>query len=184
MANGITYGISFPFVDSFTGRYLDVTESTEAEIRTNLVHLILTRKGSRYFLPDFGTRLYEFVFDPLDGPTFQNIEAEIRDSVERFMPQLQLTNITITAPTSEASTLTPTTAGNVTELNLTNPNVSEYTAKVRIDYAISNDVFNAKLNLNRLVNAISKLNPVITPISSPVTKTFWSVRYPVELPDR
>jgi hypothetical protein len=60
------------------------------------------------------------------------------------MPQLQLTNITITAPTSEASTLTPTTAGNVTELNLTNPNVSEYTAKVRIDYAISNDVFNTK----------------------------------------
>ena len=111
----------------------------------DLIHLILTRKGSRYFLPDFGTRLYEFVFDPLDGPTFQNIEAEIRDSVERFMPQLQLTNITITAPTSEAATLTPTTEGNVTsELNITNADVSEYTAKVRIDYAISNDVFNTK----------------------------------------
>ena len=81
----------------------------------------------------------------MDGPTFQNIEAEIRDSVERFMPQLQLTNITITAPTSEAATLTPTTEGNVTsELNITNADVSEYTAKVRIDYAISNDVFNTK----------------------------------------
>ena len=144
MANGKTYGISFPFVDSFDGKYLDLTDYAAEEIRTDLIHLLLTRKGSRYFLPDFGTRLYEFVFDPLDGPTFQNIEAEIRDSVERFMPQLQLTNIAITAPTSEASTLTPTTAGNVTELNLTDPNVSEYTAKVRIDYAISNDVFNTK----------------------------------------
>ena len=144
MANGKTYGISFPFVDSFDGKYLDLTDYASEEIRTDLIHLLLTRKGSRYFLPDFGTRLYEFVFDPLDGPTFQNIEAEIRDSVERFMPQLQLTNIAITAPTSEASTLTPTTAGNVTELNLTDPNVSEYTAKVRIDYAISNDVFNTK----------------------------------------
>ena len=144
MANGKTYGLTFPFVISFNGKYLDLSDYSAEEIGSNLIHLLLTRKGSRYFLPDFGTRLYEFVFDPLDGPTFQNIEAEIRDSVERFMPQLQLTNIAITAPTSEASTLTPTTAGNVTELNLTDPNVSEYTAKVRIDYAISNDVFNTK----------------------------------------
>ena len=140
----VKYGIEFPFRESRDGSFVKMTLSPEREIRTNLIHLLLTKKGSRYFLPDFGTRLYEFVFDPLDGPTFQNIEAEIRDSVERFMPQLQLTNIAITAPTSEASTLTPTTAGNVTELNLTDPNVSEYTAKVRIDYAISNDVFNTK----------------------------------------
>jgi len=33
MANGITYGIAFPFVDSFTGRYLDVTNSTRSEER-------------------------------------------------------------------------------------------------------------------------------------------------------
>ena len=132
MAEGKTYGISFPFVDSFDGKYLDLTDYAAEEIRTDLIHLILTKKGSRYFLPDY-------------GPTFQNIEAEIRDSVERFMPQLQLTNITITAPTSEAATLTPTTEGNVTsELNITNADVSEYTAKVRIDYAISNDVFNTK----------------------------------------
>ncbi len=145
MAQGKTYGINFPFLDSRTGKYLSLSETADEEIRTDLIHLLLTRKGSRYFLPDFGTRLYEFVFDPLDGPTFQNIEAEIRDSVERFMPQLQLTNITITAPTSEAATLTPTTEGNVTsELNITNADVSEYTAKVRIDYAISNDVFNTK----------------------------------------
>ena len=145
MANGVTYGLNFPFRDSRRGDYLELTEFQSQEIKADLIHLLLTRKGSRYFLPDFGTRLYEFVFDPLDGPTFQNIEAEIRDSVERFMPQLQLTNITITAPTSEAATLTPTTEGNVTsELNITNADVSEYTAKVRIDYAISNDVFNTK----------------------------------------
>ena len=145
MAQGTTYGLNFPFRDSSRGDYLQLTQFEAQEIKADLIHLLLTRKGSRYFLPDFGTRLYEFVFDPLDGPTFQNIEAEIRDSVERFMPQLQLTNITITAPTSEAATLTPTTEGNVTsELNITNADVSEYTAKVRIDYAISNDVFNTK----------------------------------------
>ena len=51
------YGINFPFNESPLGFYLDLSDSPEAEIRSNLIHLLLTRKGSRYFLPDFGTRL-------------------------------------------------------------------------------------------------------------------------------
>lgn len=146
MANGKTYGLTFPFVDSFDGKYLDLSDFPAEEIRSNLIHLLLTRKGSRYFLPDFGTRLYEYIFEPLDGPTFQNIESEIRDSVEKYMPQLQLTNISITGPTGEEANATVTTAGNVLNPELTryNQDVAEYTATVRIDYSITNDVFNSK----------------------------------------
>lgn len=146
MANGSTYGFTFPFVDSFDGKYLDLTDYTAEEIRSNLIHLLLTRKGSRYFLPDFGTRLLEYIFEPLDGPTFQSIEAEIRDSVNKYMPQLQLTSINITSPTGEAAGLTATGAGGVIDPAITrfNQDVAEYTATVRVDYAISNDVFNTK----------------------------------------
>ena len=146
MANGKTYGLTFPFVDSFDGKYLDLTDYPAEEVRTNLIHLLLTRKGSRYFLPDFGTRLLEYIFEPLDGPTFQSIDAEIRDSVQKFMPQLQLTSISITSPTGEAAGLTATEAGGVIDpaLRRTNQDVSEYTATVRIDYSITNDVFNTK----------------------------------------
>ena len=63
MANGITYGITFPFRDSFNGKYLDLTDYASEEVRTNLIHLLLTRKGSRYYLPDFGSRLYEYIFE-------------------------------------------------------------------------------------------------------------------------
>jgi phage baseplate assembly protein W len=146
MANGKTYGLTFPFVTSFNGKYLDLSDYSAEEIRSNLIHLLLTRKGSRYFLPDFGTGLLEYIFEPLDGPTFKNIESEIRDSVEKFMPQLQLTNINISAPTGEAAGATVTTAGNVInpQLQMTNQDVTEYTATVRIDYSITNDVFNSK----------------------------------------
>lgn len=146
MANGKTYGLTFPFVDSFDGKYLDLTDYAAEEIRSNLIHLLLTRKGSRYFLPGFGTRLLEYIFEPLDGPSFASIEAEIRDSVETYMPNLQLTSITITAPTGEAAGLTATEAGGVIVPNLRRyqQDVGEYTATVRIDYAISNDVFNTK----------------------------------------
>jgi phage baseplate assembly protein W len=146
MADGKTYGLTFPFVESYNGKYLDLSDYPAEEIRSNLIHLLLTRKGTRYFLPDFGTALLEYIFEPLDGPTFKNIESEIRDSVEKFMPQLQLTNISITAPTGEAAGATVTTAGNVVnpELQMTNQDVTEYTATVRIDYSITNDVFNSK----------------------------------------
>jgi phage baseplate assembly protein W len=146
MADGKTYGLTFPFVESYNGKYLDLSDYPAEEIRSNLIHLLLTRKGTRYFLPDFGTALLEYIFEPLDGPTFKNIESEIRDSVEKFMPQLQLTNISITAPTGEAAGATVTTAGNVVnpELQMTNQDVTEYTATVRIDYSITNDVFNTK----------------------------------------
>ena len=146
MANGITYGINFPFRDSKRGDYLELTELESQEIKADLIHLLLTRKGSRYFLPDFGTGLLEYIFEPLDGPTFKNIESEIRDSVQKYMPQLQLTNINISAPTGEAAGLTATSTGGVTDpqIQMTNQNVTEYTATVRIDYAISNDVFNTK----------------------------------------
>ena len=83
MANGKTYGLTFPFVISFNGKYLDLSDYSAEEIRSNLIHLLLTRKGSRYFLPDFGTGLLEYIFEPLDGPTFKNIESEIRDSVQK-----------------------------------------------------------------------------------------------------
>jgi phage baseplate assembly protein W len=145
MANGITYGISFPFIDSFTGRYLDVTESTEGETRSNLVHLLLTKKGSRYFLPNFGTRLYEFIFEPLDGPTFSDIEAEIRDTVRTFMPNLQITNITV-EPGSTGLEDKGYTINQYGEREFSVPNISqlEHTARIKIDYRITNSAFESQ----------------------------------------
>lgn len=145
MANGITYGISFPFVDSFTGRYLDVTESTEGEIRGNLVHLLLTRKGTRYYLPDFGTRLYEYIFEPLDGPTFSDIESEIRDTVRTYMPNLQVTNITIEDASLGLENKGDTINQNgEREFKVTNISQLEHTARIKIDYKITNSAFQSQ----------------------------------------
>ncbi len=100
MANGITYGIGFPFSESAVGNYFNLTTTTSQEIRTDLLHLLFTRKGSRYYLPDFGTRLYEFIFDPLDGETFEGIKSEIQTQVEKYIPNLIINSITV-APYTE-----------------------------------------------------------------------------------
>jgi phage baseplate assembly protein W len=144
MSNGITYGVAFPFVESTVGDYVKLTETANDEIRADLINLLLTRKGSRYFLPDFGTRLYEYIFEPLDTPTFDSIEAEIRESCEKYLPNLKITNISVKALTmdEETSYLSGDTSNN--NYSLPGKNTYEYTAKVRIDYIITDSVFGTK----------------------------------------
>jgi phage baseplate assembly protein W len=142
MANGITYGINFPFRESYIGKYLDVSDSTDEEVRSNLIHLLLTRKGYRYYLPDFGTRLYEYIFEPLDGPTFSEIEGEIRDSVEKYMPGVQITNISITdASLGEENKGTYINSDGEREFKVQGISEKEHTAKIKIDYRVTNQAF-------------------------------------------
>ena len=142
MANWITYGINFPFRESYVGKYLDISDTTEEEVRSNLIHLLLTRKGYRYYLPDFGTRLYEYIFEPLDGPTFSEIEGEIRDSVEKYMPGVQITNISITdASLGEEDKGTFINPDGEREFKVQGISEKEHTAKIKIDYKVTNQAF-------------------------------------------
>ena len=89
------YGITFPFGDSEEGLFLGMNELADAEVRSNLVHLILTIKGSRYFLPDFGTNLMRLIFEPLDSGTKASIDSEIRETVGEFIPNLNINNVDV-----------------------------------------------------------------------------------------
>lgn len=146
MANGITYGINFPFRDSTRGDYLQLTETENEEIKADLIHLLLTRKGSRYYLPDFGTRLYEFIFEPFDGLTFSAIESDIRDSVEKYMPNLLLNRISITPADLDEesdSQIYDNIAGpsDIRIYRFPGKGTAEYTAKIRIDYSNNRSTF-------------------------------------------
>jgi len=142
MPQNNTYGINFPFQDSPSGKYLKLSTTTDEEIRNNLIHLLLTRKGTRYYLPDFGTRLYEYLFEPMDGFTFSQLESEIRDSVEKYIPNLTLTNIDI-KPASEGEENKGTTINGNDQRVYVVPGIGikEHTAKIRIDYVITDSAF-------------------------------------------
>ena len=146
MAEGLTYGLNFPFENSTQGDYLLLTETQYNQIRSDLLHLILTRKGSRYYLPTFGTRIYEFIFEPFDGLTFDAIEADIRDAVSQFMPNLIINNISIEPadPTVEVEYARGENLpmqSNEYVYKVPGIGTSEYTAKVKIDYAVDNTAF-------------------------------------------
>ncbi len=146
MADAITYGINFPFRDSNIGRYLSLSQTQDEEVRTDLIHLILTRKGTRYFLPDFGTRIYEYIFEPMDGPTFDGIKAEIREAVAKYIPKLQIDEITIQPyledDEAEGEINYEKLGGRV--YRMPDRSAEEYTAKVKIDYTIADGTFESR----------------------------------------
>jgi len=146
MANGITYGINFPFRQSINGKYLSLSETTDEEIRSNLIHLLLTRKGYRYYLPDFGTRLYEYIFEPLDGETFETLKTEIEDSVSTYIPNLTIQNITIEPYVEDQNSLDRIDTQEFDQeiYRVPGANTQEYTAKVKIEYTNENNPFGSR----------------------------------------
>ena len=139
-----TYGIDFPFRQSSKGSFLNMTEIPEREIRANLIHLILTRRGTRYYMPDFGTRLYEFIFEPNDAVTFQLIEDEIRTTVKKYIPNLDIKSIRITPADMDPEQPASVSEQDDERLFRVSDNSSKpYTAKVRLDYDINNEPFSS-----------------------------------------
>jgi phage baseplate assembly protein W len=137
-----TYGIDYPFKDSSKGDYLNMTEIPEKEIRANLIHLLLTRKGSRYYLPDFGTRLYEYIFDQNDMVSYTHIEEEIREGVKKYIPNLDINSINITSAEDDPNKERSISEDEDSRLfRVSDMSNQPYTAVVKIDYTVNNGAF-------------------------------------------
>ena len=140
----IKYGIDFPFRDSQIGDFVKMTETPEREVRANLIHLLLTKKGSRYFLPDFGTRIYEYIFDQNDMVTFNLIEEEIRDGVKKYIPNLDIKSINIMSAEDDPDETTSFSQEEDERLFRVSEQANKpYTAKVKIDYTVNNGAFSS-----------------------------------------
>lgn len=113
--------INYPFKDSKEGFFLDLNSQDNAAIKADLLHLILTRKGQRLYNPDFGTDLLKFIFEPQDGLTLEGIKSEITTVVKKYLPNLQLDNITIVDSLED-----------------------DHAAVVTINYTITDDVFSSQ----------------------------------------
>ena len=154
------YGVSFPFQDSESGLFLKTTDTLPEEVKANLIHLILTRKGTRYFLPDFGTGLYEYIFDQMDKSTFAAIDSELRDTIKKYIPNVVVNEIkieTLEDIREQEKELNNSNHPSISAQNsaldndlddriyrMAGDGTEEYTAKIFIDYTIKDDVFGTR----------------------------------------
>ena len=55
-------------------------------IKQNLKMLLLTNKGERVMIPEYGVGINEFLFENFTESTFAQIESEIVEQVSVYMP--------------------------------------------------------------------------------------------------
>jgi phage baseplate assembly protein W len=91
----ISYNIKFPLTDDLsTNTYFLMTQVTKEAFSSDLLLLLLTQKGERYYEPDFGTNLLKYIFEPNDTLTSADVEEEIRNTVSAYIPALKINSVT------------------------------------------------------------------------------------------
>ena len=118
MAQGKYINIRYPFKDNNQGFYLDMSNTDAGAIRSDLMHLILTQKGQRLYMPDFGTDLLKYIFDPNDTKMLSDIKFDINETVKKYIPNLKINDI-------------------IVEIDDNN----EHKTTLKIDYTVTEDVF-------------------------------------------
>ena len=93
MAKQRFINIDFPFKDSPEGFYFNLNATDADAVRADLLHLLLTNKGERLYMPDFGSDLKKYIFEPNDSVTHSEIKDNLNETIKRYMPNLTIDDI-------------------------------------------------------------------------------------------
>jgi phage baseplate assembly protein W len=85
-------GVSLPFNG---GGVFNKTYSTQDQVKSNLINLLLTYKGERILNPEFGADLPKLLFDPITDNIIKKIQDQIITNVNIYIPEIILTNIEV-----------------------------------------------------------------------------------------
>lgn len=90
------FGIKYPFTsNNLDEMFLDLNETYEDGVKSKMLHVIFTPKGSRLRMPDFGTNLVQYIFEPNDGDTLSDIKSEITIQVGKYVPGVRFDDISV-----------------------------------------------------------------------------------------
>jgi hypothetical protein len=88
------YGLSFPLGSSLAGGFFS-KRSGISMIKEAVMQLILTEKGERLMLPNFGCNLRKYLFQPLTESTFESIKNEIQYSFRNYIVGAKIAKLAV-----------------------------------------------------------------------------------------
>ena len=80
--------------DRITGKFPS-SYTTQQQALTNLKNLLLTYPGERYMQPTFGVRIKDRVFEPNTPELVIQLNKEIQDAINFWLPYIIIKNINI-----------------------------------------------------------------------------------------
>ena len=92
--NSQPIGILLPVKHGQAG-YFNQSFNMIDQIKSNILMLLKTKKGERRMNPNFGSGLWNVLFEFGDDNLTQIVESTVRRDVERWLPYVTITNVTI-----------------------------------------------------------------------------------------
>jgi phage baseplate assembly protein W len=92
----VSVGIDFPFARVVGGDgYFATTKTTIEAVKTNIRLLLQTNQGERLFQPSLGMNLKQLLFEQMTEDLSIQIENDIVDVFQRWLPFVDLRNIEV-----------------------------------------------------------------------------------------
>lgn len=96
MAKIQKYGIKFPITILSDEKSLFDTNFLQSDsVQSELMHIVFTPKGQRLRDPEFGTNLIQFIFNPNDTITWDDVVSEVKDSVLRYLKDCKVNDLEV-----------------------------------------------------------------------------------------
>ena len=116
------FDFKYPFTNDFMEKYeFDLNNNQRERVASDLLHLIFTPKGQRLRLPDYGTNLIQYIFEPNDESIWPEVKQEIQDTVRKWIYGVDLNDIQVMA-SEDGTEIYVRVDYSVTEGNLTSNN--------------------------------------------------------------
>lgn len=97
------YGLAFPLGKSTLGGFFSKSEGIQL-IKGAVQQLLLTDRGERVMLPNFGCNLKKYLFQQLNEGLFEEIKREIQQSFYQYIVGASLVKVGV-FPTGDAGPL-------------------------------------------------------------------------------
>jgi phage baseplate assembly protein W len=97
------YGFKFPISDPAQGGYLKKSSEVDL-VKSQLRQLLLTSRGERVMLPNYGTNLKNYIMEPLDQSTLSSIRREVLESFSSYATNVNVNKIQVFPGQTEALT--------------------------------------------------------------------------------
>lgn len=70
-------------------------------VKRSLRNLLSTDKGERLFLPDFGTNIKQYLFEPADSVTKENLKVSISEAIKIYEPRAYVDAVNVSLSNDE-----------------------------------------------------------------------------------
>lgn len=93
-------GVALPF--NSPGVFKTVYTTAE-QLKYNIINFLLTDRRERIFNPDFGANIRSKVFEQVTTDTLDELDSIIRTGIERYFPNVIITQLTFDTNPNENS---------------------------------------------------------------------------------